>query len=147
MSTPDEVDAVAEEEQMAQLSFGNALRLRREAQGILQRDLARTINVDPSTLSKWEGQQKAPRDRKALIKLAAALGCTVEELAAGLIAGNNQRILTTAGLHPAIDRVLKSVGPRLQDKHWLMVAAYIQALGDVEKAEEAGTAELNHADQ
>ena len=46
---------------------------RRKALGITQKNLARRIGVDPSTLAKWERAERIPTGRFAS-RLAAALG-------------------------------------------------------------------------
>ena len=58
------------------------LRERRVAANLTQEDVAREIEVDQSTVSKWELQEKVPL-RKYQKKLAELYGCTAEELAGG----------------------------------------------------------------
>lgn len=55
------------------------LKERRVAAKLRQDDVARELEVDQSTVSKWELQGKVPL-LKYQKKLAALYGCSVEEL-------------------------------------------------------------------
>jgi putative transcriptional regulator len=59
--------------------LGNRLRERREAKGLTQAQLADLIGVSRKTVNTVENGVFVPSTIVAL-KLAAALGCTVEEL-------------------------------------------------------------------
>ena len=55
------------------------LRLLREKAGLSLRELARTIDEQPTNLSYWERTGKLPRS-DLLMPMAKALGVTVEEV-------------------------------------------------------------------
>ena len=55
------------------------IREARIAKGLTQKDLARRMGVDRSTVTKWENDQSNPKVA-ALSKLADALGVTTDEL-------------------------------------------------------------------
>lgn len=55
------------------------LQKMRIAVGLSQKKLAAKLDVDRSTVAKWETGKSKPR-ADMLIKLAAILGCTVDEL-------------------------------------------------------------------
>lgn len=57
----------------------NAINAKRVAAGLRQEDVARELNIDRSTVAKWETGRAKPR-ADALIKLARLFGCTVGEL-------------------------------------------------------------------
>ena len=54
----------------------------RKEKGISQSQLATKMNVTQGAVSQWENGQVKPR-ADTLIKLAAILGCTVDELLKG----------------------------------------------------------------
>ena len=56
-----------------------SIKSRREALGVSQRDIAKSIGVDVSTVTKWEAGAAAPRTA-LLPALADLLGCTIDEL-------------------------------------------------------------------
>ena len=51
----------------------------RKSQGLTQGQLAEKLDVRISTVSQWENGQRAPSAR-LLPALAAALGCSIDEL-------------------------------------------------------------------
>lgn len=51
----------------------------REEKGLLQEELSSNLGVSRSTVSMWETGKAYPRG-ETLVKLAAALGCTIDEL-------------------------------------------------------------------
>lgn len=55
------------------------IKLLREKLNITQKDLALSLGVDTSTVTKWETGQAMPRADK-LPELARVLGCDVSEL-------------------------------------------------------------------
>ena len=55
------------------------LQSMRPRAGMSQRSIATSLNIDRSTVTKWETGKAKPR-ASMLIKLAALLGCTVDEL-------------------------------------------------------------------
>ena len=57
------------------------IKTQRESIGITQEKLAEEMNIDRSTVAKWETGQSMPRADK-LKRLAEILDCTVDELLA-----------------------------------------------------------------
>lgn len=55
------------------------LQKMREAAGLSQTDVAKTLRVDVSTVGHWEAGDAMPRAAK-LPKLADLFGCTIDEL-------------------------------------------------------------------
>lgn len=55
------------------------IKILREEKGLKQEDIAEQLNINRSTVAKWETSNVLPRADK-LIKLADILGCTVDEL-------------------------------------------------------------------
>lgn len=55
------------------------IKILREEKGLRQEDIAKQLNINRSTVAKWETSNVLPRADK-LIKLADILGCTVDEL-------------------------------------------------------------------
>lgn len=58
------------------------VRQIRESKNMTQETLSLKIGVSRSTIAMWESGQAKPR-ADTLIKLAAVLGCTVDELLKG----------------------------------------------------------------
>ena len=56
----------------------NAINTKRIAAGFKQTDVAQKLNIDRSTVAKWETGRANPR-ADMLIKLAKLFGCTVDE--------------------------------------------------------------------
>jgi len=63
-------------------SFGTALREKRRAASLTQRELADRAGVDFSYISKLENDRLPPPAADTVVKLAALLGCSAEELLA-----------------------------------------------------------------
>lgn len=57
----------------------NCIQKKRVAAQITQERLAQLLNVDRSTVAKWETKKSYPR-AEVLIKMAEVLNCTVDEL-------------------------------------------------------------------
>lgn len=57
------------------------IRFYRKRAGLLQSEVAQAVDVDRTTVVKWEQGFSTPRVDK-LLKLAALFGCTVDELLA-----------------------------------------------------------------
>lgn len=55
------------------------IRERRKEKGLTQTQLAELVNVDQTAISQWERGITQPRMKKCL-KLAAVLGCTLNDL-------------------------------------------------------------------
>jgi len=65
------------------MSFGQHLRGLREGAGLSRAELARKAAVPAGTLRNWEGDRGFP-GLPVLLRLAAALGVTVEQIAEGV---------------------------------------------------------------
>jgi transcriptional regulator with XRE-family HTH domain len=65
------------------MSFGEHLRKLREGVGLSRAELARKAAVPASTLRDWEAGRGFP-GLPVLVRLAAALGVTVEQIAEGV---------------------------------------------------------------
>lgn len=59
-------------------SLNTFQKLRKEA-GITQEELAGKLQIDRSTVAKWESSMSLPRS-DLLPKIAKVLGCTIDEL-------------------------------------------------------------------
>lgn len=57
----------------------NKIRMRREAAGMSQSELARQLRLDSSTVNKWESGASVPRLGN-LIAMASILRCSVNDL-------------------------------------------------------------------
>jgi transcriptional regulator with XRE-family HTH domain len=62
--------------------FGNMLRTKRRESGISQRQLAESVGVDFSYISKLENSRLAPPAADTIVRIAQAIGCTQEDLLA-----------------------------------------------------------------
>ena len=62
--------------------FSKNLKKLRNAKGMSQRVLADQLHVERSTVAGWETKDRVP-DAEILIRLAAVLGTTVDELLRG----------------------------------------------------------------
>jgi len=51
------------------MEFGRIVRARRESAGLSRREVARTINVSPTTLTRWEKGLADPSTVKAVMWL------------------------------------------------------------------------------
>jgi transcriptional regulator with XRE-family HTH domain len=65
------------------MSFGQHLRTLRSATGLSRAEAARRARVPASTLRGWEHDRGFPH-MAALLRLAEALGVTVERIAEGV---------------------------------------------------------------
>ena len=57
----------------------NRIKYYRLQRGMTQDTLAKRLNVDKSTVSKWETNRAMPRTYK-LLEVAKVLGCDLEDL-------------------------------------------------------------------
>ncbi len=55
------------------------IKALREKNGLRQKDLAKELNVDRSTVAKWETGCAVPKTDR-LPKIAEILNCTIEDL-------------------------------------------------------------------
>ena len=60
----------------------NSIQTIRKNLGISQYDIANELGIDRSTVAKWETGKALPR-AEVLVKLAAVLHCTVDEILRG----------------------------------------------------------------
>ena len=60
----------------------NNIKVFRERNSFTQVDIAEKLQIDKSTVSKWETGESMPRAEK-LIQLAKLFDCTVDELLKG----------------------------------------------------------------
>lgn len=63
------------------MSFGNRIRQRRQALGLIQEDLASRIGVSQGSIQRWEGGDIPKGDY--LLKIAQALDCSTDWLLTG----------------------------------------------------------------
>lgn len=56
-----------------------SLKDKRQQAGLLQSDIAERLNIDRSTVAKWENGEALPRANR-LVQLAKIYNCTIEEL-------------------------------------------------------------------
>lgn len=61
------------------MQLGDSIRLRREAKGLTQAELGRQCGLTDAAICYYERGTRKP-GIKALLALARAFGCTVEEL-------------------------------------------------------------------
>lgn len=59
--------------------FGERLKELRKAKGLLGKDLAELINVEPATISNWEKGKRFPKE-SMLIKIADFFNCSLDYL-------------------------------------------------------------------
>ncbi len=85
------------------------LSLLRRKLGFTQIQVANILNINPSTVAKWETGKSVPRAEK-LLELAALLGCTTDFLLGaetpiyGQIAGETkENSISPDGKNPASD--------------------------------------------
>ena len=64
------------------MTFGEAIRARREAMGMTQQELAARLYVSRQTVSRWESGSRCP-DLIMSKKLAMILGISMDELIPG----------------------------------------------------------------
>lgn len=62
------------------MAFSDKLKFFREAAKLSQKQLANKIEVDPSIISRYEKESGTQPRADMLLKLAYALGCTVDDL-------------------------------------------------------------------
>lgn len=59
--------------------FGQRLKELREEKGLLNKELAKEINVEPATITNWEKGNRSPRE-DILIKIADYFDCSLDYL-------------------------------------------------------------------
>lgn len=61
------------------VTWAGAVRLRQRLKALNQRDVARELNMDPSTLNKYAAGTRSP-DPDTLVRICRALGVSADEL-------------------------------------------------------------------
>lgn len=59
--------------------FGQRLKELREEKGLLNKELAKEINVEPATITNWEKGNRTPKE-DLLIKIADYFDCSLDYL-------------------------------------------------------------------
>ena len=62
------------------------IKKKRESRGLTQNQIGKVLKVNRSTVAMWESGKSKPR-ADLIPKLAAVLGCSIEELFAGAETG------------------------------------------------------------
>lgn len=57
----------------------NNIQGKRTAANLKQEDIARALDIDRSTVAKWETGKSLPR-AEMLVRLSSVLGCSIDEL-------------------------------------------------------------------
>lgn len=68
----------------ARPTFGSNVRRLREARGWTQKQLADLLEVQSGQMSNWEHDRFGLPDGSTLIRVSRALGCSIDELLAGV---------------------------------------------------------------
>jgi len=66
------------------VSFGQNVRRLRKQSGLSQGDLAAKMGVKQGTLSDWERDRRGLPEAPTLLKVAKAMGCSVDDLLVGV---------------------------------------------------------------
>ena len=66
----------------------SALARLRSERGMTQHELAERVGCYPKDISRWETGARTP-GAESLAKLAAALGCTSDDIILGILTENN----------------------------------------------------------
>ena len=111
-------------------SFGAALRERRRAAGLSQRELAARARLDFSYISKLENDRLPPPAADTVIALCAALGIPAEELLA--LAGKlPSAVQQTMGASPMAQTFLREAQRLgLTDEDWGQLMRSLHRLKD-----------------
>lgn len=95
--------------------LGNNIKKYRIIKGLSQEQLAEVLNVTRQSVSKWETGIAQP-DADNLIKLASALGTTVEALLSGAQTGNESNDEKIASLLYNGEKIIWSGQPNIEKK-------------------------------
>lgn len=106
---------MAEQPQVAE-GFGDRVRELRVAKGYTQTLLGKIVGVALSAVTDWETGRRLPRDTAVLIRLAGALGCSLDYL-----------LLDVEGEHELVKRRLTELLDEMDlSRHALIRAAQRQ---------------------
>lgn len=110
------------------LHFGSALRARRRAAGISQRDLAARTGVDFSYISKVENDRVPPPAADTIVAICQALGVAPEDLLAltGKIPSTVQRTVSSSTAAQQFLREAQQMA--LTDQEWTELSHLLQRL-------------------
>lgn len=78
-----------QEGKVSRMEFATQLQTLRQAAGLSQEALAKQLFVSRQAVSKWENGEATP-DLNTLVKLAAVLQVSLDQLVLGHVAGGNQ---------------------------------------------------------
>jgi len=109
-------------------SFGGALRERRRAAGLSQRELAERAGLDFSYISKIENDRLPPPAADTVVKLCRILGTPSEELLAltGKIPSQVQQSLSTSAA--AQEFLQEARRMKLSETEWRRMASTLRRL-------------------
>jgi transcriptional regulator with XRE-family HTH domain len=110
------------------MGFGEALRQRRRAAGLSQRELAERTGLDFSYISKVENGRLPPPAADTIVALCAALGVPAEELLAltGKIPSQVQQTLSKSKAAQQFLREAQQMA--LTDEEWAHLAQSLHRL-------------------
>jgi transcriptional regulator with XRE-family HTH domain len=129
--------AMSEEREYLRMSFGDALRLRRERAGLNQRDVARALHTHQSTVARWEKQTIPPRDSAVVEGLARLLGASVAEMRGGLVPAVVPYASELAGLPTQFVQEFNKYAPDLVPEDQDFVLRLVKRLAVENKAKRA----------
>lgn len=109
-------------------SFGAALRARRRAAGLSQRELAECTGLDFSYISKVENGRLPPPAADTVVTICRVLGVPAEELLAlvGKLPSDIQQTVGTSRAAQSFLRETQQMG--LTDEEWDRMARALQEL-------------------
>lgn len=86
--------------------FGNRLKLLREEKGLSQKDLATSLNVGHSTITKWERNERQP-DYNNLIRIADYFHVSTDYLLDRFNSDTPELVVQIFSLTTALDKELQ----------------------------------------
>ncbi|MBI4322043.1 MAG: helix-turn-helix domain-containing protein [Chloroflexi bacterium] len=109
-------------------SFGAALRERRRAAGLSQRDLAERTGLDFSYISKVENGRVPPPAADTIVSMCNVLGVPAEEMLAltGKIPSEVQQTISTSKVAQEFLRHVQQMG--LTDDEWGRITKSLKSL-------------------
>lgn len=109
-------------------AFGSALRAIRRERKVSQRQLAETIGVDFSYISKIENDRMPPPSGETILKIAEALGTSAEELLAKTGKMPDSLRDSLANSSSALQFLRKAQEMELSDREWERLAKTLKRL-------------------